>query len=73
MVRLGINGFGRIGRQVLKAVLERYPGALQIVAVDDLFDTETNAHLLKYDTSYGRFKGAATVEKDRFLINRERV
>ncbi len=69
MVRLGINGFGRIGRQVLKAVLERHPGALQVVAVNDLFDTETNAHLLKYDTSYGRFKGTVAVEKDRFLIN----
>jgi glyceraldehyde 3-phosphate dehydrogenase len=69
MVRLGINGFGRIGRQVLKAVLERYPNALQISAVNDLFDTETNAHLLKYDTSYGRFKGVVTVEKDRFCIN----
>jgi glyceraldehyde 3-phosphate dehydrogenase len=69
MVRLGINGFGRIGRQVLKAVLERYPEAMQIVAVNDLFDTATNAHLLKYDTSYGRFKGAVTVEKDRFVIS----
>jgi glyceraldehyde 3-phosphate dehydrogenase len=69
MVRLGINGFGRIGRQVLKAVLERYPRSLQVVAVNDLFDVETNAHLFKYDTSYGRFAGEVRVQNDAFLIN----
>jgi len=69
MIRLGINGFGRIGRQVLKAVLERYPKTLQVVAVNDLFDTETNAHLFKYDTNYGRFQGKVTVEKDRFFLD----
>jgi len=45
MVRVGINGFGRVGRQVLKAVLERHPKTLRVVAVNDLFDVETNAHL----------------------------
>ena len=69
MIRLGINGFGRIGRQVLKAVLERYPKTLQVVAINDLFDTETNAHLFKYDTNYGRFQGKVTIEKDRFLLD----
>lgn len=69
MIRLGINGFGRIGRQVLKAVLERYPRSLQVVAVNDLFDVETNAHLFKYDTSYGRFAGEVRVQNDAFLIN----
>jgi glyceraldehyde 3-phosphate dehydrogenase len=68
MIRLGINGFGRIGRQVLKAVLERYPKNLQVVAINDLFDTETNAHLFKYDTNYGRFPDKITVEKDLFYI-----
>jgi glyceraldehyde 3-phosphate dehydrogenase len=70
MIRLGINGFGRIGRQVLKAVLERYPKTLQVVAINDLFDTETNAHLFKYDTNYGRFPGSITVEQDHFYINK---
>ncbi|MFH1081335.1 MAG: type I glyceraldehyde-3-phosphate dehydrogenase [Pseudomonadota bacterium] len=69
MIRLGINGFGRIGRQVLKAVLERYPRSLQVVAVNDLFDVETNAHLFKYDTNYGRFPGEVRVKNDAFLIN----
>ena len=73
MIRLGINGFGRIGRQVLKAVLERYPRSLQVVAVNDLFDVETNAHLLKYDTNYGRFSGEVRVKNDAFLINGKSV
>ena len=50
---IGINGFGRIGRQVLKAVYERWSDHLRVVAVNDLFDVATNAHLLKYDTNYG--------------------
>jgi glyceraldehyde 3-phosphate dehydrogenase len=73
MIRLGINGFGRIGRQVLKAVLERYPKTLQVVAINDLFDTETNAHLFKYDTNYGRFPSKIAVEKDRFYIDSQPI
>ena len=69
MIRLGINGFGRIGRQVLKAVLTRYPESLQVVAVNDLFDVETNAHLFKYDTNYGRYAGKVGVKKDHFVID----
>ncbi|GAB6176847.1 type I glyceraldehyde-3-phosphate dehydrogenase [Desulfobaculum senezii] len=52
--KIGINGFGRIGRQVLKAVHERWSDQLEVVAINDLFDVGTNAHLLKYDTNYGR-------------------
>jgi glyceraldehyde 3-phosphate dehydrogenase len=75
MIRLGINGFGRIGRQVLKAVLTRYPESLQVVAVNDLFDVQTNAHLFRYDTNYGRYAGKVGVKKDRFIImgNRSRA
>jgi glyceraldehyde 3-phosphate dehydrogenase (phosphorylating) len=73
MVRLGINGFGRIGRQVLKAVIEKYPKNLQVAAINDLFDTETNAHLFKYDTNYGRFEGKVAVEQDRLIINGQTV
>ena len=69
MIRLGINGFGRIGRQVLKAILERYPQTLSVVAVNDLFDVETNAHLFKYDTNYGRYHGEVKVKKNSFVIN----
>ena len=58
--KIGINGFGRIGRQVLKAIRDRHPEQLAVVALNDLVPTETNAHLLKYDSNYGRFDG--TVE-----------
>ena len=51
--RIGINGFGRIGRQVLKVITEQYSKELEVVAVNDLFSPETNAHLFKYDSSYG--------------------
>jgi glyceraldehyde 3-phosphate dehydrogenase len=69
MIRLGINGFGRIGRQVLKAILSRYPDSLQVVAVNDLFDVVTNAHLFQYDTNYGRFPGEVGIKKDSFIID----
>ena len=55
--RVGINGFGRIGRQVLRATLERHPDELEVVAVNDLADAASNAHLFKYDTNYGRYPG----------------
>jgi glyceraldehyde 3-phosphate dehydrogenase len=69
MIRLGINGFGRIGRQVLKAVIERYPQTLCVAVVNDLFDVETNAHLFKYDTNYGRYPGEVKVKKDSLIID----
>ncbi|MBL7180655.1 MAG: type I glyceraldehyde-3-phosphate dehydrogenase [Desulfobacterales bacterium] len=69
MVRIGINGFGRIGRQVLKAVLERHPQTLEVVAVNDLFDVETNAQLFKYDSNYGRFPGEVKVSQDCIVVN----
>ena len=58
--RVGINGFGRIGRQVLRATLERHPDELEVVAVNDLASPKSNAHLFKYDSNYGRYPG--TVE-----------
>ena len=57
MTRIGINGFGRIGRQTLKAILERHGDALEVVAINDLAPTATNAHLFKYDSTYGRYPG----------------
>ncbi|MEW5913221.1 MAG: type I glyceraldehyde-3-phosphate dehydrogenase [Thermodesulfobacteriota bacterium] len=69
MVRVGINGFGRIGRQVLKAILQHYPQALEVVAVNDLFDTHTNAHLFKFDSNYGRYPGLVEAKGDAILID----
>lgn len=57
MARVAINGFGRIGRQVFKALLERYPDEIEVVAINDLTDNETLAHLLRYDSTYGAFDG----------------
>ena len=71
--RIGINGFGRIGRQVLKATLERHPDDLEVVAVNDLTDPETNAHLLKYDSTYGRFPGKVEALENGLAINGKEV
>ncbi len=60
MARIGINGFGRIGRQVLRVMHEQHPDELQVVAINDLADTKTNAHLFKYDSNYGIFPGKVT-------------
>jgi glyceraldehyde 3-phosphate dehydrogenase len=67
--RIGINGFGRIGRQVLKAMLERHPQNLEVVAVNDLSDVRTNAHLLKYDTNYGRISHRVEVSEGEIRID----
>src|SRR5438309_5232253 len=67
--RVGINGFGRIGRQSLKAILERHPHDLEVVAVNDLTDTKTNAHLLKYDSTYGHFPGEIEATADSLIVN----
>ena len=67
--RVGINGFGRIGRQSLKAMMERHPRDLEVVALNDLTDTETNAHLLKYDSTYGHFPGEIETTPDALIVN----
>jgi len=67
-LRIAINGFGRIGRQVLKAILERHAEAMDVVAINDLFDVATNAHLLSYDTNYGKLPVAARVEDDVMVV-----
>ena len=53
MVKVGINGFGRIGRLILRALLENYKGKIQVVGINDLGSIETNAHLIKYDSTHG--------------------
>jgi glyceraldehyde 3-phosphate dehydrogenase len=68
-VRVGINGFGRIGRQVLKALLERHPDDVEVVAINDLFDTATNAHLFKYDSNYGVYPGSVEARDTAFVVD----
>ncbi len=69
ITKIGINGFGRIGRQVLKAMLERHPNELEVVAINDLTDAQSNAHLFKYDSTYGRFNGQVSVSGSDLVIN----
>ena len=68
-VKVGINGFGRIGRQVFKAIHDFHPEKLQVVAVNDLTDPRTNAYLLKYDSNYGAFPGDITATDDSIAID----
>jgi glyceraldehyde 3-phosphate dehydrogenase len=68
-VKVGINGFGRVGRQVLKAMLEQHASELEVVALNDLFDTKTNAHLFKYDSNYGIFPGNIEVAGNDLVVN----
>src|SRR2546428_646499 len=68
-VKIGINGFGRIGRQVLRTIRERHPKEIEIVAINDLFDSATNAHLLKYDSTYGRFPGTVEVKDGHLVVD----
>lgn len=69
MARVAINGFGRIGRQSFKALLERYADDLEIVAVNDLTDNETLAHLLRHDSTYGPFDGEVSSTEDRITVD----
>jgi glyceraldehyde 3-phosphate dehydrogenase len=73
-IKVAINGFGRIGRNILRAFYEsNKKHGLQFVAINDLGDAPTNAHLLKYDTAHGRFKGTVEVEGDALVVNGDRI
>jgi glyceraldehyde 3-phosphate dehydrogenase len=72
-IRVGINGFGRIGRQVLKAIKELHPDTLDVVAVNDLFDAETNAYLFKYDSNYGIYDGSVEVKDGNLVIDGKEI
>src|SRR5204863_10058787 len=66
--RVAINGFGRIGRQFLKASLERHP-EVEIVALNDLADPKMNAHLFKRDSNYGKYQGEVSATADSFVVD----
>jgi glyceraldehyde 3-phosphate dehydrogenase len=71
--KIGINGFGRIGRQVLKAIRDRHGDALEVVGLNDLVDAKTNAHLLKYDSNYGRFDGTVEVSDGAIVVDSKSI
>jgi glyceraldehyde 3-phosphate dehydrogenase len=72
-VKVGINGFGRIGRITFRAITEKYGDSIDVVAINDLSDPKTNAHLLKHDSNYGHFPGSVEVTEDGFVVNGEAV
>jgi len=72
-VKVGINGFGRIGRQVLKAIRDYYPDKLEVVAFNDIGDLPTMAHLLKYDSNYGRFPGTVEVAENALVVDGKKI
>src|SRR4030066_1991038 len=71
--KVGINGFGRIGRQVLKAIRDFHPDELEVVVFNDIGDLPTMAHLLKYDSNYGRFDGTVEVKDDGLFVDGKAV
>ena len=72
-VKIGINGFGRIGRLTFRAASQYHSDGLEIVAVNDLTDTRTNAHLLKWDSTYGPYHGKVTATEDSIIVNDKRI
>jgi len=73
MVKVGINGFGRIGRLILRAILENYKNKIQVVAINDLGSIETNAHLIKYDSTHGIINEDIQTSKDGFKIGNQEI
>ena len=71
--KIGINGFGRIGRQVLRAIKERHADSIEVVAINDLFDAPTNAHLFKYDSTYGPFRGTVEVKDGNLVVDGRKI
>jgi len=71
--KIGINGFGRIGRQVLRAIKERHGDSIEVVAINDLFDAPTNAHLFKYDSTYVPFRGTVEVKEGNLVVDGKKI
>lgn len=73
-IKIGINGYGRIGRNILRALYESgRTDEIQIVAINDLGDAKTNAHLTRYDTAHGKFPGTVSVEGDYMIVNGDKI
>lgn len=71
--KVGINGFGRIGRQVFRTITERHGQTLEVVAINDLGSASTNAHLFKFDSTYGRYNGTVEAEDNALLIDGRKI
>src|SRR5574344_1093341 len=73
MIKVGINGFGRIGRMVFRAAVENFGKDIQIVGINDLLDPAYLAYMLKYDSVHGRFKGDVSVEGNFMVVNGNKI
>ena len=72
MTKVAINGFGRIGRPTLRRILDKHPN-VEVVAINDLTDASTLAHLLKYDSNYGRYDKEVQAEKDTLIVGGQKI
>ena len=73
MVKLGINGFGRIGRMVFRAAVENFPNDIEVVGINDLLDPDYLAYMLKYDSVHGAFKGEVSSEAGALIVNGKKI
>ncbi|HAG43537.1 MAG TPA: type I glyceraldehyde-3-phosphate dehydrogenase, partial [Clostridium sp.] len=73
MIKVGINGFGRIGRNVFKVLIKKYGSELEVVAINDLTNPKTLAHLLKYDALYGKFDGTVEAKENSIVVNGKEI
>ena len=72
-IKVGINGFGRIGRLTLRTIQQYHAGEIEVVAINDLTDTKTNAHLFKWDTTYGRYNGSVGIAENTINIDNTQI
>ncbi|WP_206861737.1 type I glyceraldehyde-3-phosphate dehydrogenase [Lysobacter changpingensis] len=72
-IKVGINGFGRIGRNVLRSAVQNFAGEIEIVAINDLLEPEYLAYMLRYDSVHGRFKGDVSVEGNTLIVNGKKI
>jgi len=73
MIKIGINGFGRIGRMVFRAIVHNFPNEMEVVGINDLLDPEYLAYMLKYDSVHGAFKGKVSVEGNFLIVNGKEI
>ncbi len=71
--KIGINGFGRVGRLALRAANQYHDGELEVVAINDLTDAKTNAHLLKWDSTYGPYPGKVEATEDSIIVDGKKI
>ena len=73
MIKVGINGFGRIGRMVFRAAVQNFASDIQIVGINDLFDPDYLAYMFKYDSVHGRFKGDVKIDGNTMIVNGNKI